>query len=112
MLGMSIAENTQVSPYPLSLSMVAIAASLLGVLLKITLEGASNVGPVLVGMFWSLKLFVAPIVALIFFNVYEHTSIGKDLTMPVSWRSALLIGAICGLAQDRILAALKAMIGL
>jgi hypothetical protein len=57
------------------------------------------------------QLLVGPVIALIFFNVYEYTSVGKDLGMSVSWRSALLIGALCGLAQDRVLAALKALIG-
>jgi hypothetical protein len=48
---------------------------------------------------------------LIFFNAYEYTSMGKGVGMPISWRSALLIGALCGLLQDRVLAGLKAFFG-
>jgi hypothetical protein len=53
-------------------------------------------------MFKSFDLLVAPIVALIFFNVYEYTSVGKDIAMPLSWRSALLIGALWDSSRPHI----------
>jgi hypothetical protein len=53
----------------------------------------------------------AAILALLFFNVYEHTSFGRQLRMNLGWRSALLIGALCGLMQERILTSLKSLLG-
>lgn len=107
----STATNVQISPYPFSLSIVAIAAALLGVLLRVSLGGEPEPLQEMFVLAKSGQLLVGPILALIFFNVYEHTSIGKGIGISVSWRSALLIGALCGLAQDRVLAALKALIG-
>lgn len=107
----STATNLQISPYPLSLTIIAILAALLGVLIRLSLAGASDPLAEMTASARSGQLLVGPIVALIFFNAYEYTSLGKGLTMSVSWRSALLIGALCGLAQDRILAAMKALLG-
>jgi len=107
----SVATNVQISPYPFSLSIVAIVAALLGVLVRVSLAGAQDPIHEMVTLARSGHLLVGPVVALIFFNVYEYTSLGKGIGMSVSWRSALLIGAVCGLAQDRILAALKALVG-
>ena len=113
-----------ISPKPLALTIVAVISSFLGVLLKHALD-ASTKGVIIP---WSKeniqKAFQSPeaaavglqtlsgaILALIFFNVYEFTDIGKKIGIGVGWRSALLIGALCGLLGDRILAALKALIG-
>ncbi len=101
----------QISPYPSSLSLIAICSSLLGVLLQRALLGSEAPLSDLSNMLIGGRILVAPAVALIFFNGYEYTALGKNLPMTLSWRSALLIGALCGLAQDRILAALKALIG-
>ena len=109
----SVATNVQISPYPLSLSLVAILAALLGALISISTE-SSTVGAetIIEHLNASLMNFVvSPILALIFFNVYEHTTLGGGIRLPVSWRSALLIGALCGIAQDNILAALMALVG-
>lgn len=103
--------SVQISPYPFSLSIVAILAALLGVLLKVSLSDKPDPLQEMHIYSESGKILVGPILALIFFNAYEYTSLGKNINMTVSWRSALLIGALCGLAQDRVLAALKALIG-
>lgn len=108
----STATNVQISPYPITLTIVAVISALLGVLVRVSLEGAKDPIANLMLLASSGQLLVGPIVALIFFNVYEYTSLGKGIAMSISWRSALLIGALCGLAQDRILAALKALIGI
>lgn len=108
----SVAANVQISPHPLSLSIIAAFSAVLGVLLRGSLGGASK-SPLteLLLSAQSGELLIAPVLAVIFFNVYEYTSVGQELKIGVSWRSALLIGALCGLAQDRVLAALKALIG-
>jgi hypothetical protein len=54
---------------------------------------------------------IGPIVAFVFFNGYEYTSLANGIGSSLSWRSALLLGALCGIAQARVLAALRALIG-
>jgi hypothetical protein len=48
--------------------------------------------------------------ALVVFNVYEHIGLRDRFKVPVSWRSALLIGILCSLFQDRLLAALGTLL--
>jgi hypothetical protein len=107
----SVATNVQISPYPMSLSLVAIVAAVLGVLVRTAVTPESQPFAQMLSLAQSGQLLVGPIVALIFFNMYEYTSVGKDLNIGVSWRSALLIGALSGLAHDKILSAIKALIG-
>lgn len=107
----SIATNVQISPYPLTLSLVAVFSAFLGILVKLSVLPQSDPFAEMFKLAQTGQLLVGPIVALIFFNMYEYTSAGKDIAMSVSWRSALLIGALSGLAHDRIIAALKALIG-
>ncbi len=105
-----------ISPKPYILSLIAIASSLLGLTLKTNIDvsvpeknldfytqmqQAFTQGPVL----------SSAILALVFFNVYEFTDLGRNLKLNIGWRSALLIGILCGLLGDRILFALKALIG-
>lgn len=108
---LTVSTSVQISPYPLCLTVVAIISALLGVFVQLSVKGAGTPLEEYIDLALTGKLFVAPILALIFFNVYEHTAPGKKFDMSVSWRSALLIGALCGLAQDRILAAIKAFLG-
>lgn len=107
----SVATNIQISPSPLSMSMVAIVSAVFGAMLRGSLDGNVNKFDELVSSATTGQIVLGPIVALIFFNIYEHTALGKELSLSISWRSALLIGALCGLAQDRILTALTALIG-
>jgi hypothetical protein len=101
-----------ISPYPAALSVVAVVGALLGGAVQTSLD---NPSVNLIDAFWgsvqSGRVAVGPIIGLVFFNVYEYTTVGKNLGMGLSWRSALLIGTLCGLAQDRVLAALKAFLG-
>jgi len=107
----SVATSVQISPYPVSLSLVAIISALLGVLVRTAVAPDSQPFAQMFSLAQSGQLLVGPIVALIFFNIYEYTAIGKEMLISVSWRSALLIGALSGLAHDRMLAAIKALIG-
>lgn len=107
----STATSLQISPYPLGLSLVAVLSAFMGVLIRESLSGSADPIQVMFTQATTGQLFVGPVIALVFFNAYEYTTLGKELTMPLSWRSALLVGSLCGLAQDRILAALNALIG-
>jgi hypothetical protein len=104
------ARTVEISPNPLVLSIVAMISALLGTTAKILISTDMKlwqIGTVLD----SAQMLVGPIVALIFFNIYEHTSLNRSVPLKVNWRSALFIGALCGLAHERILEALKALIG-
>jgi hypothetical protein len=107
----SVATTLRISPYPLVLNIVAMAAAILGMLIRESLAGSQTPAAQILWQAQTGQLLVGPIVALVFFNAYEYTSLGKGFAMRVSWRSSLLIGTICGLAQDRILEALKALLG-
>jgi hypothetical protein len=107
----SVSTTLQISPYPFSLSLIACFSAILGIILRLSISGTINPLSVIFDMAISGQLLVGPIVAFIFFNVYEHTSVGRDIGISVSWRSALLIGALAGLAQDRLLRSLQALIG-
>lgn len=101
-----------ISPKPYVLTVIAVVSSLLGVLLKVAMDSSSeNFRAELLSALLGKDSMVAIILAIIFFNVYEFTGLGKKFQIGVGWRSALLIGSLCGLAGDRVLGALKAFIG-
>src|SRR5215472_10347845 len=102
-----------ISPNPFVLTMIAIFAAFLGAILKkITSSTSSGVSfDPSIRAFLSGPVLAAAIIALVFFNIYEFTTIGDKFKMPVSWRSALLIGLLVGLFDDQFLAALKAFAG-
>jgi hypothetical protein len=107
----STTATIQISPSPIALSVIAIFGALLGTMIDIAFVANGNFWNAIVNSVGNGKIIIAPGLALVLFNVYEYTSIGKNLTMTISWRSALLIGTLCGVAEDRILAALKAFLG-
>lgn len=104
-----------ISPKPYILSIITVISSVLGVLLVLSLEASkdpqTNFYSVVERALYGSSFITAVILALIFFNIYEFTGLGKNFKMNISWRSALLIGALCGLLSDRILVALRAFIG-
>lgn len=107
----SVTTNIQITPSPLSLSAVAILAALLGAMLRGSLEGDADKFAEIIQSATSGQIIIGPIVALVFFNIYEHTSLGRQFNFSISWRSALFVGALCGLAQHRVIEALTALIG-
>jgi hypothetical protein len=113
-----------VSPHPLLLSTITVVSSVLGGILRAALgTGRSAVGssPVtspldeLTGQLQrqviSLETIGGMVVALVIFNIYEHTEFGSRMKMGVGWRSALLVGVLAGLFTDRFIAALSAFVG-
>ncbi|WP_419565462.1 hypothetical protein [Qipengyuania sp.] len=109
----TVSTTIDVSPRPFMLSIVAVIGALLGagILLLVGDGGVIRFEDVIKTLN-SASLLVSTAIAVIFFNVYENVNIGKEFKMPADWRSALFIGAICGLAQDRIIEALRALIGM
>jgi hypothetical protein len=110
-----------ISPRPWVLSVIATGASFLGVLLNtagrfLRQDGAAPPPP----FAWddyrqavtsAPDLVVAPVLALVFVNVFEHTSLGNRIRMALGWRSAMLVGVFCGLASPRVLATLRSALG-
>lgn len=107
----SAIAGIQISPYPISLSVFTAIAALLGAVLKTSLIHTDNIFSYLNQEIYSGRILIGPIVAIVLFNIYEHTSIGSQFSkMSVSWRSALLIGVMSGMTNERIIAALNAFI--
>ncbi|WP_191603428.1 hypothetical protein [Marinomonas algicola] len=104
-------SNVEISPRPWCLSIIAMLSGALGVFIKNSQVENFNFDTLLLNPVIHTNIISASIVALIFFNIYEHTSLGKGFKLSLSWRSALFIGAITGLAQERIIAAFTALLG-
>ena len=51
------------------------------------------------------------ITALFFYNVYDSTDVGRKIKVGVGWRSALIIGGLSGLLNDRVVEALRGLLG-
>jgi hypothetical protein len=106
----SASASCGVSPRPWSLSLVAVAGSIMGIAVNLALQSPDAIEVKAWSAARSGMIVVPPVLAVIIFNVIEHTTVGKSMAMPLSWRWALLVGALCGIVQDRILAALKAFL--
>ena len=112
--------------HAVALTLVAVVSSLLGYVLRFTLSQSTSASSAtqvsqltpqafsleqLLTLLTSATWIGSAILAFVFFNVYEFTDVGRNFRMGLGWRSALLIGALCGLMGDRILVALKAFLG-
>jgi hypothetical protein len=125
----AVAASAIISPSPAILSGVAVGSSLLGAVLKAAvsapavgsgsstranvdwLEAAKHLGEQLTSAVISLQMLGAMVIALVLFNIYEHTELGTRVKMGVGWRSALLIGVLAGAFTERLLEALKVLAG-
>ena len=84
--------------------------------LKFTLEDTIDIPSELFFEGLGKYIITAPgisgaVLALVIFNVYEHLELGRKIAMGIGWRSALLVGVLCGLFSDRMIAALEALVG-
>ncbi|RVC63981.1 hypothetical protein [Mesorhizobium sp.] len=112
----AVSTTITVSPKPYVLSVVAVLAALLGTSIRFSLPSTQEQP---IGTYFSSLmryLFTSPgltaaVMALVVFNVYEFLEIGRKITMGVGWRSALLVGALCGLFSDRMIKALQVLVG-
>lgn len=106
----------RIAPKPFVLTAIAVVSATLGVVLKHALVLAADADASLslgFGSFLPLsETMSAMILALIFFNVFEFTDLLKGFRRNLGWRTALLIGVLCGLGSDRIVAAVQALVGL
>ncbi|GGY66171.1 hypothetical protein [Marinobacter zhanjiangensis] len=112
----SVSTTVSVSPRPYVLSIIAVLSALLGVSLKYSVE--QNASASLSEFFSALgtQLATGPgissgILALLMFNIFEHTSLSRSIKIGVNWQGALLVGVVCGLFSERMIEALKALVG-
>ncbi len=106
MLSKSISFN--VTPSPITLSIVAVLFSFLGTIL--------NSVPIIKDQYSELftfefakKYFVAAVLAIVIFNSLEITEF-KDRFRSISWRSAMFVGLLCGLLSDKMLKAVTSFV--
>jgi hypothetical protein len=123
-----------ITPKWWSMTLVAVGGALLGVALELLLPGqetssATTSAASAASLSLAASLHMSPqqleagkailasvITAIIFFNIYETTELGKKTEVgkriegQIGWRSALLIGSLCGLVNDKIVGALRALL--
>lgn len=108
-------QSIEITPIPFAVTIMAVLFALLGVTLRHAIDpnadGQADFLGQLPGLLVSAKGVAAMTSAAIFYNVYESSELGKNIKMAVGWRSALLIGSLCGLFNKQIVAALGAFIG-
>ncbi|MDC6159386.1 hypothetical protein CON85_12265 [Bacillus toyonensis] len=117
----NVSEPVTISPQPFALTFLAVLSSIMGSILKYNLEH-----PKVSDSFLSYtnELFTylstgygvsSAIVAIVFFNIYEHINFGdfgKKISSSPNGQVALLIGALSGLMGDKIVKALNVFIGI
>jgi small basic protein len=100
-----------VSANPIALSIVAAISSVLGVLIhQFSAPNSQDKFKVFDSGFLTGCL-LAVITAVIFFNIFEYTTFKEKLGKDITWRAAVLVGALCGLLNEKILAAILAFAG-
>lgn len=112
----SVSTTVAISPRPYILSFITVFSALLGVALKFSIQPETPIDFDRYFDFLGLQLITGPgvssgILALLMFNIFEHTSFSDKINMGVSWRSALLVGIVCGLFSERMIEALKVLVG-
>jgi hypothetical protein len=115
-----------ITPMAYVLTFLAMVFAILGVALEASAASNADLTASDPNQFWFKILperifgpngLAAVISAIIFFNIYELTEFGRrarpsvDLERAgISWRSALIIGSLCGLLNAKILAVLQGTI--
>jgi hypothetical protein len=111
----NISTSLNITPHPFFLTLFAAIFSLLGTLLKFGMENVSISQRDVLKKYEEVlitKGTVSVIIAILFFNIYEFTDIGKKLKIGINWRTALVFGILAGLLGDRLVEALRVLLGL
>jgi hypothetical protein len=99
-----------VTPSSLSLTALAILTALVGATIGLVAGADRAPRPEAFVENWGGYL-VAALTAAIVFNIFDFTNLRDRFQARVSWRSAILVGFVCGYLNDRILDALQALLG-
>ena len=104
--------SIEVAPKPIFVSLLAALFSVGGVVLKIGYDTHLDLQRGFAeNLVQSRELITAPILAFVLFNVFEFTNLLKQFRRFFDWRTALIIGIACGLFSERILTAIKVLVG-
>lgn len=112
----SASTTVEISARPYVLSCITVLCALLGVAVKYSIDRADQL-PVdeffggLGNQLATGRGISSAVLALVAFNLYEHLDLGEKLSLRVGWRSAMLFGVLSGLFSERIVAALKTLVG-
>ena len=122
----SASSVLEVGASPVALSLVAMLGGVLGAVIRVGLAksdvapadgagaGTADQHAAVWGTTWDQiarpESLAAVILALVVFNIYEHTALSSKIRLGLGWRAALLIGALAGLFADRFVAALNAFV--
>ncbi|MGG7567990.1 hypothetical protein ACQ5SO_17695 [Rhodovulum sp. DZ06] len=112
----SASARAVISPAPYALSLTAIFAALLGSAVAFLTGLPGDVAITAVDPKQALTHFateglVGVILAMVAFNAYENIDAFKKMEVSASWRGALLVGFLCGAFTERIIDALKVLVG-
>lgn len=104
----NISLEFRVTPRSWSVSLAAVAFALLGLSIRMFLiADGSDVKPgTLLDRFGKQGL-TAMGLAFVIFNIFEFTDLRKKVTFGINWRSAMIIGLLCGLASKQLFEVLK-----
>lgn len=102
--------SISVSPNPISLTALAVAASAAGTAIRYLVETPVRPTAENLAAQWP-SFLVAALTALIVFNIFDLTRLRDQVHTRASWRSAILVGFLCGYLNQRILAAVEALLG-
>ena len=112
----SVSKTFVVAPYPFLLSLFSMIFGLVGATLQHSIDYSSMND---VHFFDSLQNYLlegagikAIIIALVLFNIYENTQFNQRLRLGINWRAALIVGITSGLFGDRVIDALKLLLGI
>lgn len=104
-----------IAPHSFLLSVLAVVFAFLGVALQKTLEINSyepNYYQNLITYLAGYAGLKAAIISLLFFNIFEWTEFSERLKIGINWRTALVIGIASGLFGERLIEALKVLLGI
>lgn len=120
--------TVKVPPGPLWLTIIAMFSAAIGSYLQIYTPSRSapaagagaqhqilenylfEIGPRLPGALIH-TLGVPILTAIIFYNIFDMTTMKKQFSMARNWRSAIFIGFVCGFLNKKILDAFAALLG-
>ena len=117
---LSTSITTAITPTPIVLNIFAMLSSILGAYLKVFIDltkdnnghHTSYQNFFYDTAIWQPDVLIASMItALFFYNIYDSTEMGRKINVGVGWRSALLIGGLSGLLNQKVVAALQGLLG-
>jgi magnesium-transporting ATPase (P-type) len=106
-----------ISPLWITTNFIAVAFAGLGILLRTLLELAREqpTKELIIETIFSTQMILhfasAAITAILFYNIYEWTELGKRLNRGAGSQSAVIIGVLSGILNEKVVPALEELLG-